>query len=306
MNYLIVIVGPTAIGKTAHSIALAQALQCEILSCDSRQFYKEMSIGTAVPEPHELAAVPHHFIQHLSIQDTYNVGLYEKQALAKLDDLFTKNNTAILVGGSGLYVDAVLNGLDAFPPIEENIRQSIQTQFATHGIEYLQNELKCLDPAYYHTILTENPQTLQNPQRLMRFVEVCIGTAKPYSSFLQKSKVNRNFTPILIGLDAPREMLYERINLRVDLMMAKGLIDEVTALQADQKNNALQTVGYKELFAHLNGDCSLAEAIDLIKQNTRRYAKRQLTWFKRNESTQWFDYLTPTTTLLDYINTHRK
>jgi tRNA dimethylallyltransferase len=140
----------------------------------------------------------------------------------------------------------------------------------------------------------------------MRFVEVCIGTAKPYSSFLQKSKVNRNFTPILIGLDAPREMLYERINLRVDLMMAKGLIDEVTALQADQDNNALQTVGYKELFAHINGDCSLAEAIDLIKQNTRRYAKRQLTWFKRNESTQWFDYLTPTTTLLDYINTYRK
>jgi tRNA dimethylallyltransferase len=306
MNYLIVIVGPTAIGKTAHSIALAQALQCEILSCDSRQFYKEMCIGTAVPEPHELAAAPHHFIQHLSIQESYNVGLFEKQALAKLEELFAKKNTAILVGGSGLYVDAILNGLDAFPPIEENIRQSIQTQFAAHGIEYLQNELKRLDPPFYHTILTENPQTLQNPQRLLRFVEVCIGTAKPYSSFLQKSKVNRNFTPILIGLDAPREMLYERINLRVDLMMAKGLIDEVTALQADQNNNALQTVGYKELFAHLNGDCSLAEAIDLIKQNTRRYAKRQLTWFKRNESTQWFDYLTPTTTLLDYINTYRK
>ncbi|MEY2691945.1 MAG: hypothetical protein RIT03_335 [Bacteroidota bacterium] len=305
MNYLIVIVGPTAIGKTAHSIALAQALQCEILSCDSRQFYKEMCIGTAVPETHELAAAPHHFIQHLSIQDTYNVGLFEKQALAKLDELFAKNNTAILVGGSGLYVDAILNGLDAFPPIEENIRKSIQTQFATHGIEYLQNELKRLDPAYYHTIQSENPQTLQNPQRLMRFVEVCIGTAKPYSSFLQKSKVNRNFTPILIGLDAAREMLYERINLRVDQMMAKGLLAEVTALQTYQDNNALQTVGYKELFAHLNGECSLAEAIDLIKQNTRRYAKRQLTWFKRNPSTHWFDYLAPTSSLLDYINTLR-
>ncbi|MBU3681041.1 MAG: tRNA (adenosine(37)-N6)-dimethylallyltransferase MiaA [Flavobacterium sp.] len=306
MNYLIVIVGPTAIGKTAHSIALAKALQCEILSCDSRQFYKEMCIGTAVPEQNELASAPHHFIQHLSIQDTYNVGLFEKQALAKLDELFATNNTAILVGGSGLYVDAVLNGLDTFPNIEVSIRESIQANYAAQGIEYLQNELKRLDPTYYNTIQTNNQQTLQNPQRLMRFVEVCIGTAKPYSSFLHKSKVIRNFTPILIGLEAPREMLYKRINLRVDQMIAKGLLAEVTALQDEQNNNALQTVGYNELFAYLNGCCSFAEAIDLIKQNTRRYAKRQLTWFKRNESTQWFDYLTPTTTLLDYINTYRK
>ena len=306
MNYLIVIVGPTAIGKTAHSIALAQALQCEILSCDSRQFYKEMCIGTAVPEPHELAAAPHHFIQHLSIQESYNVGLFEKQALAKLEELFAKKNTAILVGGSGLYVDTILNGLDAFPPIEENIRQSIQTQFATQGIEYLQNELKRLDPAYYQTLQTENPQTLQNPQRLMRFVEVCIGTTKPYSSFLQKLKVNRNFTPILIGLEAPREKLYDRINLRVDQMMEKGLLQEVAALLAEQDNNALQTVGYKELFAHLNGYSTLVEAVEAIKQNTRRYAKRQLTWFKRNPATTWFDYQTPTSTLLEFINSKRK
>lgn len=305
MNYLIVVVGPTAIGKTAHSISLAQALGCEILSCDSRQFYKEMCIGTAVPEPDELAAAPHHFIQHKSIRESYNVGEFEKEAIAKLDELYTKSNIAILVGGSGLYVNAVLYGLDTFPPIEVSIRESIQAHYAAQGIEYLQNELKRLDPAYYQTIQTENPQTLQNPQRLMRFVEVCVGTKKPYSSFLQQVSVIRNFTPILIGLDAPREVLYERINMRVDQMMEKGLVQEVTALQDEQDNNALQTVGYKELFAHLNGDSTLVEAVEAIKQNTRRYAKRQLTWFKRNPSTQWFDYQSTTSTLLDYINTLR-
>ena len=305
MNYLIVVVGPTAIGKTAHSIGLAQALGCEILSCDSRQFYNEMCIGTAVPEPDELAATPHHFIQHKSIRESYNVGAFEKEAIAKLDELYTKSNTAIMVGGSGLYVNAVLYGLDTFPPIEVSIRESIQAHYAAQGIEYLQNELKRLDPAYYQTIQTENPQTLQNPQRLMRFVEVCVGTKKPYSSFLQQVSVIRNFTPILIGLDAPREVLYERINMRVDQMMEKGLVQEVTALQDEQDNNALQTVGYKELFAHLNGDSTLVEAVEAIKQNTRRYAKRQLTWFKRNPSTQWFDYQSTTSTLLDYINTLR-
>jgi tRNA dimethylallyltransferase len=306
MNYLIVVVGPTAIGKTAHSIALAQAMGCEILSCDSRQFYKEMYIGTAVPEPHELAASPHHFIQHKSIRESYNVGAFEKEAITKLDELFTKSNTAIMVGGSGLYVDAVLYGLDAFPPIEAAIRESIQAHYAAHGIDYLQNELKRLDPAYYQTLQTENPQTLQNPQRLMRYVEVCVGTTKPYSSFLQKSKVIRNFTPILIGLEALREMLYDRINLRVDQMMEKGLLQEVTALLDKQDNNALQTVGYKELFAYLHGDSTLVEAVEAIKQNTRRYAKRQLTWFKRNPDTKWFDYQTPTTTLLEFINSKRQ
>ncbi len=305
MNYLIVVVGPTAIGKTAHSIGLAQALGCEILSCDSRQFYNEMCIGTAVPEPDELAATPHHFIQHKSIRESYNVGAFEKEAIAKLDELYTKSNTAIMVGGSGLYVNAVLYGLDTFPPIEVSIRESIQAQYAAQGIEYLQNELKRLDPAYYQTIQTENPQTLQNPQRLMRFVEVCVGTKKPYSSFLQQVSVIRNFTPILIGLDAPREVLYERINLRVDQMMEKGLVQEVTALLAEQDNNALQTVGYKELFAHLNGNCTLTDAVEAIKQNTRRYAKRQLTWFRRNADIQWFDYQSPTASILDYINSKR-
>ncbi len=305
MNYLIVVVGPTAIGKTAHSIGLAQALGCEILSCDSRQFYNEMCIGTAVPEPDELAATPHHFIQHKSIRESYNVGAFEKEAIAKLDELYTKSNTAIMVGGSGLYVNAVLYGLDTFPPIEVSIRESIQAHYAAQGIEYLQNELKRLDPAYYQTIQTENPQTLQNPQRLMRFVEVCVGTKKPYSSFLQQVSVIRNFTPILIGLDAPREVLYERINLRVDQMMEKGLVQEVTALLAEQDNNALQTVGYKELFAHLNGNCTLTDAVEAIKQNTRRYAKRQLTWFRRNADIQWFDYQSPTASILDYINSKR-
>ena len=264
-----------------------------------------MCIGTAVPVPDELAAAPHHFIQHKSIRESYNVGEFEKEAIAKLDELYTKSNIAILVGGSGLYVNAVLYGLDTFPPIEVSIRESIQAHYAAQGIEYLQNELKRLDPAYYQTLQTENPQTLQNPQRLMRFVEVCIGTSKPYSSFLQQTNVIRNFTPILIGLEAPREMLYDRINLRVDQMMEKGLLQEVTALQDEQDNNALQTVGYKELFSYFEEKSSLAEAIELIKQNTRRYAKRQLTWFKRNPSTQWFDYQSTTSTLLDYINTLR-
>jgi tRNA dimethylallyltransferase len=307
MNYLIVIVGPTAIGKTAHSIALAQALHCEIISCDSRQFYKEMCIGTAVPDSHELAAAPHHFIQHLSIQESYNVGLFEKQALAKLEELFAKNNTAILVGGSGLYVDALLNGLDSFPAIDSVIRDQVKTNYAQQGLSYLQTEFKRLDPDYYAILLAENPQTLQNPQRLMRFVEVSLGSALPYSFYLQQtSEVNRNFTPIIIGLEAPREIVYARINQRVDLMIANGLLEEAKQLLPYQHQNALQTVGYKELFNYFEGNTSIEEAIELIKQNTRRYAKRQLTWFKRNSSTQWFDYLAPTSSLLDYINTLRK
>jgi len=306
MNYLIVIVGPTAIGKTAHSIALAQALQCEIVSCDSRQFYKEMNLGTAVPEAHELAAAPHHLIQHLSIQDSYNVGLFEKEALAKLEELFAQNNTAILVGGSGLYVDALLHGLDAFPVIDSAIRDDVKANHAQQGLSYLQTELKRLDPVYHAILVTENPQTLQNPQRLIRFVEVSLGSAHPYSFYLQQSaEVKRNFTPIIIGLEAPREIVYARINQRVDRMIANGLLEEAKQLLPYQHHNALQTVGYKELFSYFEGKSSLAEATELIKQNTRRYAKRQLTWFKRNPSTQWFDYQSPTSTLLDYINTLR-
>lgn len=301
MNYLIVVVGPTAIGKTAHSIALAKALGCEIVSCDSRQFYQEMCIGTAVPEAEELAAAPHHFIQHKSIQDTYNVGLYEQEALTKLDELFTHTNRAILVGGSGLYVHAVMQGLDQFPAVEPKIRQEIESLYQRNGLSYLQTEFKRVDPSYFADLLENNPQTLQNPQRLMRFIEVSLGSEYPYSHYLQRKEVQRNFTPIVLGLQAERSVLYERINLRVDLMIEKGLVDEVKGLRQEKYNNALQTVGYAELFDYLDGRCELPEAIERIKQNSRRYAKRQLTWFTHKLHAQWFDYQTPTAQLVDYI-----
>jgi tRNA dimethylallyltransferase len=302
MKYLITIVGPTAIGKTALSIVLANHYNCEIVSCDSRQFFKEMSIGTAVPSQDELKSAPHHFIQNKSIFENYTVGDYEKEALSKIDELFTTNDYVVLVGGSGLYVDAVLKGFDAFPEIEPKVRTDIQLQYETEGITYLQNQLKKLDPNYFQKITLENSQTLLNPQRMMRFVEVCVGTGKPYSSFLNQKKNNRNFTPILIGLEADRKVMYDRINLRVDLMMQEGLLAEAQNLYPHQSLNALQTVGYRELFSHLDGEWDLPFAIEEIKKNTRRFSKRQLTWFKRKENTQWFDYRTDKKAFINYIN----
>lgn len=292
MNYLITIIGPTAIGKTALSIALAQYFDCEIISCDSRQFYKEMKIGTAVPNSQELASASHHFIQHKSIFDTYTVGDFEREALEKLDQLFKKNNIQILVGGSGLYVDAILKGFDDFPDIDEAIRNQVRTNYQDNGIEFLQKTLHELDNNYYLFLLNNNPQTLQNPQRMMRFVEVCLGTQQPYSSFLNKKKNNRNFTPIIIGLNADRETMYTRINQRVDNMLNEGLLEEVEQLFVHKNLNALQTVGYRELFDYFDGKTSLEFAVEEIKKNTRRFAKRQLTWFKRTENTTWFDYMT--------------
>jgi tRNA dimethylallyltransferase len=302
MNYLITIIGPTAIGKTSLSIALAQHFNCEIISCDSRQFFKEMNIGTAVPTTLELALVPHHFIQNKSIFDTYNVGDFEKEAITKLDSLFQKNNIQIMVGGSGLYVNAVLKGMDEFPEVDEKIRNQIQNNLEQFGIEYLQKKLKELDPKYYDFLLKNNEQTLKNPQRMMRFVEVCVSSGKPYSSFLNLKKNNRSYTPIIIGLEANREIMYERINTRVDSMMQEGLLDEAIQLLPQKKLNALQTVGYRELFDHLEGKISLDFAIDEIKKNTRRFAKRQLTWFKSTENAVWFDYLTDEEKVINYIN----
>lgn len=302
MKYLITIVGPTAIGKTALSIVLAQHYNCEIVSCDSRQFFKEMSLGTAVPTQEELESATHHFIQNKSIFENYTVGDYEKEALSKIDELFTTHDYVVLVGGSGLYVDAVLKGFDAFPEIDPAVRSSIQKHYETEGIAYLQNQLKALDPFYFETITTENPQTLLNPQRMMRFVEVCVGAGKPYSSFLNQKKNNRNFTPILIGLEADRKVLYDRINLRVDLMIEGGLVAEAQSLYPNQSLNALQTVGYRELFRYFDGEWDLAFAIEEIKKNTRRFSKRQLTWFKRKENTQWFDYTTDKNIILNHID----
>ncbi|WP_396157258.1 tRNA (adenosine(37)-N6)-dimethylallyltransferase MiaA [Flavobacterium sp.] len=301
-KYLITIIGPTAIGKTSLSIALAKHFGCEIISCDSRQFYKEMKIGTAVPSQEELASATHHFIQNKSILENYTVGDFEKEAIAKLNELFSKNNIQIMVGGSGLYVDAVLKGFDEFPDIDENIRKKINADFELFGIDYLQNKLMELDIDYYQKLSNKNPQTLQNPQRMKRFVEVCIGTGKPYSSFLNQKKNQRNFTPIIIGLEAEREIMYDRINQRVDGMIKEGLVKEAENLFSNKDLNALQTVGYRELFNYFDGTITLDFAIQEIKKNTRRFAKRQLTWFKRTENVIWFDYLTDVSKIKAFIN----
>jgi tRNA dimethylallyltransferase len=301
MKYLITIVGPTAIGKTALSIELAKHYNCEIISCDSRQFFKEMSIGTAVPSPEELASANHHFIQNKSILDTYTVGDFEKEALLKIEKLHKKNDYVVLVGGSGLYVDAILKGFDEFPTIDPSIREKVNLNYEKLGIEYLQSQLELLDPNYFKNITIDNPQTLQNPQRMMRFVEVCIGTGKPYSSFLNHKKNNRNFVPISIGLEAERSVIYDRINQRVDIMVKEGLVEEAKALYNQRELNALQTVGYRELFSYFEGEFTLAFSIDEIKKNTRRFSKRQLTWFKRKENTKWFDYLTERNEIIKHI-----
>lgn len=301
MNYLITIIGPTAIGKTSLSIALAQHFDCDIISCDSRQFFKEMRIGTAVPNDKELASAQHHFIQNKSIFENYTVGDFEKEAIAKLDELFVKNNIQIMVGGSGLYVDAILKGFDDFPNIDASIREKINADFEELGIVYLQQQLKKSDLDFYRNIELENPQTLQNPQRMKRFVEVCLGTGKPYSSFLNQKKNKRNFTPIIIGLEADREIMYDRINQRVAIMIAEDLVNEAGSLLPNKDLNALKTVGYRELFDYFDGKSTLDFAIEEIKKNTRRFSKRQLTWFKRTENAKWFDYKTDTNEIINYI-----
>ena len=301
MNYLITIIGPTAIGKTALSITLANHFGCDIISCDSRQFFKEMKIGTAVPSDEELAAATHHFIQNKSIFESYSVGDFEQEALTKLNELFENNNIQIMVGGSGLYVDAVLKGFDDFPDIDDSVRTEINTKYDALGIAYLQEQLQKLDTEFYTKLSNENPQTLQNPQRMKRFVEVCLGTGKPYSSFIGKRKNVRNFTPIIIGLEADREVMYDRINQRVAIMMNEGLLAEAEALYPNKDLNALQTVGYRELFDYFDGKTTLEFAVEQIKMNTRRFAKRQITWFKRTENVSWFDYQSDRKTIISTI-----
>ncbi len=302
MKYLITIVGPTAIGKTSLSIALAQHFNCEIISCDSRQFFKEMSIGTAVPNELELSSAKHHFVHNKSIFESYNVGDFEKEAISKLDELYKTNDFVILVGGSGLYVDAILKGFDDIPEIDKSIRDAVMSEFEINGIGYLQEYLKKLDPNYYAELTQKNPQTLLNPQRMMRFVEVCIGTGKPFSSFINQKKNQRSFTPILIGLEAKREIIYNRINQRVDIMMNEGLLAEAKKVYPQKDLNALQTVGYKELFSYFDNEIALEFAIEEIKKNTRRFAKRQLTWFKRNPETKWFEYDVNKEEIKEFIN----
>ena len=281
---LIAVVGPTAIGKTALGISLAKHFNTEIISADSRQFFKEMEIGTAVPSAEELRQVPHHFVQHISIRDPYSVGDFEQEALRKLEDLFLKKDIVIMVGGSNLYVDAVIHGLDEFPEVKPELREQLNSKYQEKGITYLQEALQQRDPEYYQIV------DVENPHRLIRALEVSITANRPYSSFLKQKKAPRYFQHLYVGIDAPREVIYERINTRVDKMMEAGLLAEVTKLIPFKDCNALQTVGYKELFAFLDGNSSLEASVSEIKKNTRRFAKRQLTWLRKNPEVVWVDY----------------
>lgn len=294
-KFLITVVGPTAIGKTAMAIEMANHFNCEIISCDSRQFFREMTIGTAVPSEMELSAAKHHFIHNKSIFENYTVGDFEKEALVKLDELFKNNDFSVLVGGSGLYVDAILKGFDEFPEVDPKIREMLTTDYEKSGIEYLQKRLKEIDPDYYNSVDTGNPQ------RMIRALEVSIGSGKPYSSFLNIKKNSRPFIPIVIGLEADREVMYDRINRRVDIMMNHGLMAEAKALYPHKALNALQTVGYRELFSYLDGEIPPDFAVQEIKKNTRRFAKRQMTWFKKNQSVKWFDFQTNPNEIVSYI-----
>jgi len=299
-HYLISVVGATGIGKTALSIKLAKHFNSEIISCDSRQFYKEMNIGTAVPSAKELDTAKHHFIQNRSIFDDYSVGQFEKDALAKLNSLFSKNNIVIMVGGSGLYANAVINGLDYFPKVDANIRTTLNERLLNEGIAPLQNELKALDIESFNTI------EIENPHRLIRALEICLGTGKTYSEFKNKPKDKRNFIPIKIGLAADREIMYNRINQRVDIMIKAGLLDEAELLYKHKELNALQTVGYRELFEYFDGKCTLEFAIEEIKKNTRRFAKRQVTWNKKDKEIHWFNFETNFSEIIDKIEFHIK
>ncbi|MDN3723874.1 tRNA (adenosine(37)-N6)-dimethylallyltransferase MiaA [Aequorivita sp. SDUM287046] len=292
---LICVVGPTAIGKTSLAIKLAQEFSTEIISADSRQFYKEMSIGTAVPSPSELAAIPHHFIHNISISQPYSVGDFERECIQFLNQFFKKRNVAIMVGGSGLYIDAVIKGLDNFPEIASETRKKLNKELNQNGIKVLQTELQLADPVYFEKV------DQQNPHRLIRALEVFRATGKPYSSFLNKEGTKREFETLFIGLTAERDAVYSRINQRVDQMVEAGLFEEAESLLPQKESNALQTVGYREAFDYFEGKISKEEAISEIKKNTRRYAKRQITWFKKNEAIHWFNFQTDESTIVNFI-----
>lgn len=274
---LVVIAGPTAVGKT--QFAIQTAIDCEsvVISADSRQFYREMKIGTAAPTPDELAAVPHYFVGNLSIHDYYSVSRFEQDVLQLLPSLFAKNPVVVMTGGSGLYIDAVCNGIDELPDPDEELRRFVNNLYLNDGIEALRTELRRVDPAYYDRC------NLADHKRMIRAVEVSLQMGQPYSDFLRNTHRKRDFDIIKICLTRPRDILFDRINRRVDQMMTDGLLDEVKSLYPQKHLNSLNTVGYKELFDYLDGKLSLEQAVTDIKTHTRRYAKRQMTWFKRNE-----------------------
>jgi len=279
---LFIILGPTATGKTALSILLAEKLSTEIISCDSRQFYKELKIGAAPPSKEQLQKIKHHFIQHLSIKDNYNTGQYEEDAIKKISSLFKTYDNLILVGGSGLYIDAICNGLDNIPKTPEEIRDRINNEFTEKGITWLQEKIKHIDVDFY------KKSDINNPQRLKRCLEVYQNTGEKLSSFYKKEKIKRDFKIIKIGISTERENLYNRINQRVDQMVKSGLIDEAKKLFQFHKFNALNTVGYKELFDFFDNKLDKETAIEEIKKNSRRLSKRQMTWFKRDKQINWF------------------
>ena len=280
---VIFIVGPTAIGKTELSIELAKTLKTEIISCDSRQFYKELKIGSAPPSKKERSEVKHHFIHNLSVREDYNAGQFEIDAIKLIEKLHQTNDTIIAVGGSGLYVDAICKGFDSLPKISKQTRDQVTFEYHSKGLTWLQNQVKKIDPELYSNYDTNNPQ------RLLRALEVFQETGKMFSSFKSNTIKERPFEILKIGLNIERSILYDRINKRVDLMMENGLLEEVNSLVNFQDRNGLQTVGYKEIFTFLNDECTLQKAIENIKQNSRRFAKRQLTWFRKDKTIKWFE-----------------
>ncbi len=293
-KHLIVLAGPTASGKTATAIKLAKAFDAEIISADSRQFYKELSIGTAAPTAEELAQVKHHFVHNLSIEDKYDVADYERDVLDFLKQYFKTKNIAIMTGGSGLFIDAVCNGLDAIPDVTDEIRMKVQKMYEEGGIEALQSEVEKVDPEYFQIV------DKQNPRRLQRALEVFYQTGKPYSTFRQKNVAERDFDIIKLAILWDRDKLIERINKRVEMMMEQGLLDEVKSVYPKRYLNSLNTVGYKELFDYLDGKCTLEQAVEQIKISTRQYAKRQMTWLRKNGDYKWFT-IEQTEDIITYI-----
>lgn len=281
-NTLLVILGPTGVGKTDLSVDLGMHFHTEIISCDSRQFYREMSVGTSIPAENQLERIRHHFIQFISVKDYYSSSLFERDVLKLLPELFSSGNIVIMAGGSGMYADAVCEGIDEIPDVDPSIREKYTRKLAEEGVESLRIALKFLDPDHYTKV------DLKNPKRIIRALEICETTGRPYSSFLTKEKRKRDFRIIKVGLNRPREELYNRINSRVDQMIEQGLEKEAGKLLEMRNFNALNTVGYTEFFDYFDGICTREKAIELIRRNTRRYAKRQLTWWARDSSIRWF------------------
>jgi tRNA dimethylallyltransferase len=295
-KHLIVILGPTGVGKTRVSIEIAKKLKTEIISCDSRQIYRELKIGTAVPSEKELAEAKHHFIQNKSIYDYYNASMFEFEVLDLLENLFRKYRYVLMVGGSGLYINAVCYGIDDLPAVDQSLRKELAEKYETESIESIRKQLKLLDPEYYSKV------DLRNHKRILKAIEVSLMTGRPYSSFLKNRKKERPFNILKIGLSVEREELYERINNRVDSMIENGLANEARQYYKDRHLNSLNTVGYKELFDYFDNKITLEKAVELIKRNTRNYARKQLTWFKKEKDITWFSP-DETNKIIDFITT---